>query len=231
MALDIYRRQARNLAWYDHDGEPSSHNPFKKFRRTPRRTNSIQLEEQRGVQAQSMNDLRLSEGAERRRDFTRDLGGPEASSTFPPESAGSDHPTNGPVPSTQSEAPINGQREMPNDAEESGKPRNRKEKGFFGKFKRSSEQQEPDNSKDPAKKHKFTFASQFRATVLNSWINILIIAAPVGSMFSWLFYCAVHANSSKLRCMPLMQTLSLSSLSTLLLSCEMLNDDLTVEYN
>lgn len=33
---------------------------------------------------------------------------------------------------------------------------------------------------DSKSKKKFTFASQLRATVFNSWINILILAAPVG---------------------------------------------------
>lgn len=190
MALDIYRRQARNLAWYDQDGEHPSHNPFKKFRRTPRRTNSIQLEEQHCGQAHRMNDLDVSEGTERRPAFTAD-----GSSTVPPESAGSDQGTNGPVPSTQSETPLNGPREQPLDAEESGKPRNRKGRGFLGKFKTSaSEQQESDDSKSPEQKHKFTVASQLRATILNSWINVLLIAVPVGSMFSLLVGYAVHAN-------------------------------------
>lgn len=206
MNLDIYRRQARNLAWYDQDGEPSSHNPFKKFRRTPRRTNSVQLEEQRG-HSHSMNDLRLSEGTERRRNFTRDIGGPEHSDTFPPESAGSDgQHTNGPDPSMQSEAPINIPRELPFDVDgngrpvdgENGKPRNRKEKGFLGRFKSSTPSegtgtQEPDENKS-AEKPKFTVASQLRATIFNSWINVLIIAAPVGSMFSFFLSCVARAN-------------------------------------
>lgn len=206
MNLDIYRRQARNLAWYDQDGEPSSHNPFKKFRRTPRRTNSVQLEEQPGVHSQSMDDLRLSEGTERRRNFTRDIGGPEHSDTLPPESAGSDgQKTTGPDPSVQSDAPINIPRELPFEVdgdgrpvdEGNGKPRNRKEKGFLGRFKSSTSEgtQERDDSKSVEKQPKFTVASQIRATVFNSWINVLIIAAPVGSMFcslsGWLVLIAV----------------------------------------
>lgn len=191
MDLDIYRRQARKLAWYDQDGEPSSHNPFKKFRRSPRRTASIQLEER---------------GQGRRRDFTRDIGGPEISETFPPESAGSDHYTNGPDPSMQSEAPINIPRELPFEVDEDGRPRNRKEKGFLGKFKTSSESQGPDDSKSLDKQPKFTVASQLRATVLNSWINVLIVAAPVGSMFFFSFFvfpesCGIHANLGQLLCM------------------------------
>lgn len=198
MTLDKYRREARNLAWYDQDGEPSSHNPFKKFRRNPRRTNSIQLEEQRGIQSHSVNDVRLSEGAERRRNFTRDVGGLEHSETLPPESAGSDgQNTTGADPSMQSETPINVPRELPLEADENGRPgeegnpRNRKDRGFLGKFKSSTSEgtQEPDESKD-RDKPKFTLASQLRATILNSWINVLIIAAPVGSKSTTIeFWC------------------------------------------
>lgn len=230
MTLDKYRREARNLAWYDQDGEPSSHNPFKKFRRTPRRTNSIQLEEQRGMQSHSVNDICLSEGTERRRNFTRDIGGLEHSETFPPESAGSDgRNTTGPDPSMQSEAPINVPRELPFEAdengrpvEEDGKPRNRKDKGFLGKFKSSTSEgtQEPDESKD-GDKPKFTLASQLRATILNSWINVLIIAAPVGSKFTPVGILVSLLMALQLRCTRFIQTPSPSSLSTSSLSCKL----------
>ncbi|KAJ5123585.1 hypothetical protein N7448_009682 [Penicillium atrosanguineum] len=165
---DIYRRQARNLAWYDDDGEPSSHNPFKKFRRRPQRTRSINMELQQNNRAsRSLGDL--SHDTDRRRSFTRDIGGPEHAGTFPPESAGSDQYTNGPEPSTLSQEPINVSRS----AEESDKPRKR---GF--KFGRSETQTEPDDEK--GEMPTFTVASQLRATILNSWINVLILAAPAG---------------------------------------------------
>ena len=107
MSIDIYRRQARKIAWYDEDGEPSSHNPFKKFRRRPRRTNSVQLEEQ-APHSRSMGDLRLSEDRRRRADFNSDLEGPAYAGTFPPESAGS----YGPAASNLSQEPINDTAEM-----------------------------------------------------------------------------------------------------------------------
>lgn len=166
---DIYRRQARNLAWYDDDGEPSSHNPFKKFRTRPQRTRSIDVELQQNNRAsRSLGDL--SHDTERRRDFTREIGGPEHADTFPPESAGSDQYTNGPEPSTLSQEPIN----VSSGVEESDKPRKR---GFI-KFGRSETPTEPDDEKREAPK--FTIASQLRATILNSWINVLILAAPAG---------------------------------------------------
>lgn len=160
MALDIYRRQARNLAWYDQEDEAPSHNPFKKFRRTPKRRASIQLEEQ-GSSPNGTNHE------------NKNVDSPEASGAFPPEPADSDQ--HGSVPLEQP-------RELPFEVDENGRPRNRKERGFLARFKRSSEEKEPDDSKSVGEKPKFTFASQIRATILNSWINVLIVAAPVGSM-------------------------------------------------
>ncbi|KAJ5674205.1 Vacuolar calcium ion transporter [Penicillium macrosclerotiorum] len=173
MALDIYRRKARNLAWYDQDGEPASHNPFKKFRRRPTRTASIPLEDQG-----------------RPRDPDRDV----ENSPYPPESAGSDWQTNGsyggPEPSNISQDPINADTVTTSrggidfEAEIEGnqaRQRGPKKSGFLGKFKRQpSEEHGPEDSKPLDEAPRFTVASQIRATVLNSWINILIVAAPVG---------------------------------------------------
>jgi Ca2+:H+ antiporter len=166
--LDIYRRRAHNLAWYDEDSEPASHNPFKKFRRRPQRTRSVEVELQNNHASRSLGDLSQDTG---RREFTQDVGGPERSSTFPPESAGSDQYTNGPDPSTLSQEPINVSRGV----DEPAKPRQRQP----WKFGRSSSEHEPEDDKS-IEGPKFTVASQLRATVLNSWINVLILAAPAG---------------------------------------------------
>ena len=118
--------------------------------------------------SRSLGDL--SHDTERRRDFTRDIGGPEHAGTFPPESAGSDQYTNGPEPSTLSQEPIN----VSSSVEEPDKPRKRR----FIKFGRSETPTKPDDEKGEAPT--FTIASQLRATILNSWINVLILAAPAG---------------------------------------------------
>ena len=161
-SLDIYRRQARNLAWYDQEDEPASANPFKKFRRRPKPASDIQLAEQ---------------GTSRSLDFA-----PQNPDQSPPVSADSEGYTaggNGP-PAMESQDPINvsSSRGLDLESEIEGKPRNRK---FLDKFRRSSSD-EPDDVKN-LDEPKFTVASQLRATILNSWINILMIAAPVGSMF------------------------------------------------
>ncbi|CAG8383745.1 unnamed protein product [Penicillium salamii] len=178
--MHIYRRQARNLAWYDEEGEASSHNPFKKFRRQqhPRRSNSMQLES--GLQSRSLGDL--SEDHRRRQDMNHDLTGPNYSGSFPPESAGSDLDTptphrSPPEPSVESHDPINVSRGLDESAD-SGVPRQRKG-GFLGKLSRGEDSLDEDK-KSLSEPQKFTFASQLRATILNSWINVLLIAAPVG---------------------------------------------------
>ncbi|KAJ5195304.1 uncharacterized protein N7498_008742 [Penicillium cinerascens] len=157
--MHIYRRHARNLAWYGEDDQPS-HNPFKKFRRRPQRTRSTDLE---------LDNTRAPGGPGQ----SRDIGGLGSATMQPPESAGSDQYTTepDPDPSMISQEPINVSRGM----EEPAKPRNR----HPWKFGRSSSESEPEDDKS-IDGPKFTVASQLRATILNSWINVLILAAPAG---------------------------------------------------
>ncbi|KAJ5214901.1 hypothetical protein N7468_010580 [Penicillium chermesinum] len=151
MIPDIYRRQARNLAWYDEEGEVT-HNPFKKFKRRPQRRQSIQLEESqpgatRGLDAE---DIAAAEAATRAYDAA--------------------HPN-----------PINSYAR-----EGQSEPRRRK---LFGLGKKT-EPEDEEEEKFGETKQRFTLASQLRATVFNSWINVLILAAPAG-----IALYAVGANS------------------------------------
>ncbi|PWY82174.1 Ca2+/H+ antiporter VCX1 [Aspergillus heteromorphus CBS 117.55] len=176
---DIYKRQARNLAWYDHEGEASSHNPFKKFRRGPRRTNSIQLEN-RLSPVLSEGELRLSEERRRRRDMTDGLTGPEHSDTLPPQSAGTDQVTriesDKPDPSMHSRDPIN----VPRADEDTLDGRPRKRKTLNSMFGPTEDDRSMTDSSKPMPKRKFTAMGQLKATLFNSWINVLLFAAPVG---------------------------------------------------
>lgn len=179
MALDIYRREARRNAWYDGEDEEPSRNPFKKFRRRPQRRHSIQLE----AQTRSVNDLSLSEDQRRKQDFNNDgLMAPNYANTFPPGTASSDQFTAASAernePSIESQKPINvtSDRGLEPEVEEGTRHR----KGVFGHFKRGSTEEEPKDEREDIKPPKFTVASQLRATIFNSWINVLFIAAPVG---------------------------------------------------
>ncbi|KAJ5101592.1 hypothetical protein NUU61_003814 [Penicillium alfredii] len=188
--MHIYRRQARNLAWYDDEDEPASHNPFKKFRRRPQRSRSIELENQLS-NTRSLGEFTPVEDPQVQQ-YTANganVNGPEYSGSFPPVSAGSEQfagtesmAKSGPDPSMASQDPINVSttRGLDLESEESPKPRMRK--GFLGKFGHKSEDEMDSTSEDQksVEKPKFSVGSQLRATVFNSWINVLILAAPVG---------------------------------------------------
>lgn len=64
-----------------------------------------------------------------------------------------------------------------------GQPRKRKLGGLFGKLKKHKKDDKEEDD-EPEEKQKFTAMGQFRATVLNSYINVLLIAAPVGIALS-----------------------------------------------
>ncbi|KAJ5703687.1 sodium/calcium transporter [Penicillium malachiteum] len=185
---DKAKRAAHKLAWYDAEGEPTSHNPFRKIhRRQHRRTGtmgSVELESQ--TFSGSLHDLSLSENRNRRREQADGLTGPEYSNSFPPDSEGK-YTTGGaersaPEPSNSSQAPIN----APESPEQEDGMRKRKESSIDQR--RSSEVKDPEDMKKS--EPQFTVASQLRATILNSWINVLIIAAPVG-----IALYAIKANS------------------------------------
>lgn len=119
--------------------------------------------------------------------MTLGLEGPEHADTLPAESSSSTRPTTASVrgggkASMCSHEPINVSfREEGDDEEE--KPRKRRT--LLGKFGDQSDDEEASIASDhPEDKQRFTVAGQLKATILNSWINILILAAPVGSEYS-----------------------------------------------
>ncbi|GAB1202849.1 hypothetical protein APSETT445_001472 [Aspergillus pseudonomiae] len=179
-----YRRQARNLAWYDQDGEASTHNPFKKFRRQrPRRTDSIQLESKL-TPIRTAGDVRLDEERRRRKDMTEGLVGPEHADSFPPESSGTDQVTPdraGREPSMHSNEPINISAQTGLDEDQMGGPRKRRTfASGFGDRSLNGDI-ESNSANDANEKPKFTAMGQLKATLFNSWVNILLLAAPAGT--------------------------------------------------
>lgn len=76
---------------------------------------------------------------------------------------------------------------VPRDAEDptaDGQPRKRKLGGLFGKLKRHKQGDHEKDGEPDEEKQKFTAWGQIRATVFNSYINVLLIAAPVGIALS-----------------------------------------------
>ncbi|CAG7943005.1 unnamed protein product [Penicillium nalgiovense] len=170
------RSAARASAWYG-----PSFNPFQKIQTRSHRSNSMQLE---GGLAHSQTLGELSADQQRQREMHDGINVPEYSNTFGPEFAGSDHETNKspPEPSMASQDPINVSSVRGIDTETVGSAQARQRKGgILGRFKhRHDDDDEWEDKKSLSDKQTFTFASQLRATVLNSWINVLLIAAPVG---------------------------------------------------
>lgn len=60
----------------------------------------------------------------------------------------------------------------------------RKRNNFAGLFKRHKGEDGQEDEKEDEPKQKFTAMSQVRATLLNSYINVLLIMAPVGIALS-----------------------------------------------
>ena len=66
-----------------------------------------------------------------------------------------------------------------------GKPRQRKLAGIMAKMhlskdKKEKETDEPQRSDTSGSKPKFSVWSQIRGTIFNAWINVLLIAVPIG---------------------------------------------------
>lgn len=107
---------------------------------------------------------------------THDLGSSDYGDTFPRWSAGSDEYTHG-DPSSPSQV-LNVPRAADN--EDTG-TRADKSRNRALPFRLERSETHPETEADEMKKRpRFTVASQLRATVFNSWINVLIFAAPAG---------------------------------------------------
>ncbi|KAI9877521.1 MAG: hypothetical protein M1830_003662 [Pleopsidium flavum] len=119
---------------------------------------------------------------------------PTHASTMPPRSAG----TVGPATVSRAEeyshdsTPGTSDTIVPGDAGNDNQPRKRK-KGFLARFgkkgKDDDEMQRTMTSESKKSQQKFSFVGQLKATLLNSWINVLLIAVPVGIALNY-----VHVN-------------------------------------
>lgn len=164
---DHLRREASYTAWHDRDGAPTFKNPFKWFRRQPRRTNSIRLESGLAPIAPATPRSPTASGHADHSPFS--LQGSPVNRDPRPES------------SAQSTDPINVSANG-NNVDEFGLGRPRKRNNLLGYFGRQApDATVPDDSASSIGKQKFTPMSQLKATLFNSWINILLLAVPVGS--------------------------------------------------
>ena len=166
------------MAWYDSDSETPLRNPFQKFRLQQRRTNSSNLE--RGLEPVRPLTPPIPAGPRTVDDYSPH----ELSHIYSTTTETAD--TMNPGSMISSTEPIN-VSSRDTDASLAGlnKPRRRRTQNMDESADGSSDMV-PDVENESIKKPRFTVASQLRATLLNSWINILLVAAPVGSKY-WTF--------------------------------------------
>lgn len=177
LATDRYRSWARQSAWYDNEGEPSTHNPFKKFRANKRATNNTARQLEMGTLDRSVTEGNIESPAEIRRRIELSegiipLGHPDTWSQ-PSRSRELDLGDDNVSALASSQDPIN--RSLDDDSV--NQPRRRKntpnsEGGASASYK---------DIEDEPKPH-FTVGGQLRATIFNSWINVLLVCVPAGSM-------------------------------------------------
>jgi len=180
--LDKYRAAAHYESWYADENERSL-NPYNKLHARRRR----QSDEEDGLHAAKTNqsESAIQQSIELDRiDENHTSFGPRYAKTMPLYEGGAG-------PSALEEAPAEEEAEDPNHDSGTGtsqtlvaeeKPRSfRKRLPFIrhrGKDNPGGERTTTSESEKP--KQKFTAMSQLRATILNSYINILLIAVPVG---------------------------------------------------
>ncbi|PGH19527.1 calcium/proton exchanger [Polytolypa hystricis UAMH7299] len=175
--MHIYRRQAHSLAWYDGDGEPPSRNPFKKFR--SRRARPVESQVEDGLLGSQTESRRLRSPGEPGNSEYEPL--PTTAAGSEPQDKNNESVLGGPRTSTEPE--VTAPFAVSEDQGERSLPATTMQRRVFGSsYPRTEEDLQSDPEAEDMSKHKqrFTPVGQFKATLFNSWINVLLIAVPVG---------------------------------------------------
>lgn len=211
LKLDKIRGQAKHAAWYDEPGDPPSLNPFRKVRTGPlsRRntlrnaengdgelTRSITDQEQRHanvlnrqVEMGGGNNMRQRVGTAPNSgpaDVKPNNGDPnlsiEIALTGKPKPESALTKAASPLPLDEPKDSMSSDTITPEIPASDEKPRKRK--GLKGIFHWRKDGTEEKADEDDHEKPHYTFSNQLRATLFNSWINILLIAGKFdgGSM-------------------------------------------------
>ncbi|KAI9848066.1 MAG: hypothetical protein M1837_001168 [Sclerophora amabilis] len=184
LRLDTIRSKAHQHAWYSRPNETPTYNPFGRARSCKGR-HSGQDEEAGLRQIHSETCAENSVENERRdTDSPPRMGNVPHANTMPISSS-SPAPSHPPVTfETERIGEESEEAAQPGPAR-THKPRNRLLRKFMKKEdeRDASNQDEKDHLSRP--KQRFTFGGQLRATLFNSWINVLLIAAPVGIIVNY----------------------------------------------
>lgn len=201
LRLDTIKRQARKEAWYG-----DSWNPFRKTGRAKTWTPSSNDEEAR-ISERDVQDSPLStiqtEPTFHSKDYSNGSGSEgilAGSNGHTPEMDHNREPKDDelttPAATTSNNKTRQAESEETAVERRSTRPRSNEEKArnrFIGKmFHKKGHSEKSSEAEDPEKKrpwykgkvlpHKepFTFRNQLQRTLFNSWVNILLLAAPVG---------------------------------------------------
>ena len=209
LLTDKYRAAAKQAAWYSEQDDPNpNYNPFAKTR--SRTKDPAQADEENGLRPPPTNrsESELTPSIElQRRSQKEALQQPKHADTMPSSSQPSsgkspverqpsvkdfsrDPEKSQDSGTTESSTALDSEATVVNPEAESGvkegKPRRRitKKFPFISKPRKEGE---ADRKKSRTRSslwrkdnHKFTAASQLRATLFNSWINVLLVFVPVG---------------------------------------------------
>lgn len=202
MSIDKYRRQAKFAAWYDDSEDEQSgipiKNPFRKRRPSNRKRDAVNNAEQGRSLQHVLSDTGDYRPSNQDNDF--EATSPVHANTTPVvNSAETRRPrTSQPDGPSQEEHEESSHRlkdsgstsdtakESENDGIHNQEGHHTKGAkyihGITDKLHHKKTEQDEKEEADPSgkSKQKFTAMGQFRATVLNSWINILLIMSPVG---------------------------------------------------
>ena len=197
---DKFRAAAKREAWYDDDDDQTpNYNPFRKIHRR----NKILIigdEENSGRVPTNRSENRVTPSAEIER-RSRNLGAEymtQRADTLPSSSSNSTpRQAQGIQTPVATDFPVAGDRNEtfntessdtavdlpPTEAQGEDGPRRRKgllQKMHLKKGSRDPEKRRASSGLFQRDKQKFTVMGQLRATILNSWINILLIFVPIG---------------------------------------------------
>lgn len=195
-SLDRVKSEARKHAWYLRPGEPASHkyNPFVKTR-APSNRHAGQDPEKGLGKAHTEGCLEELNGAK------KSAGGLEShphefnhANTMPispsspiemPKATEAALPEQGEPERRATNAVSSGQSPTP---EAKHRRRDRLARKFKRHGKKSEDGGRDDGVTGNSKKQRqhFTFMSQIKATLFNSWINILLVAVPAGIIINYL---------------------------------------------
>lgn len=190
---DTIRSAARSEAWRSGDVNHPNYNPFGKRSRSYQKKSLRSIDEENGLRPNNRSEAAFKSSMEQDRQIQNEeeIPGQRRADTMPPLSADAD---NAPRTSniagnsnlkenSQSSEAVSGSTVVPRgEPATKGKPRNRFRRMFKSKNKdngntKADETSVSDSLKD---KEQFTFMGQLKATLFNSWINILFLMVPVG---------------------------------------------------